>query len=415
MTNDGTLSQNREYENIADRERNVPTERSRGPLLAILILALVLRAGFGLTRCDLSASTDERHWDSLARSFWLAGLLHPDGKPYRPPLYPLLLAGVYQLHGHDAAAARLWQALLGTATCALLYGCGRRLGGTQTGLVAAALAALYPLFIFFTGALMSETLLVFLITAVLWATLRWGEAPRPAGAALIGLLLGLGALCKAVVLAWAPLLLWDAWRRCKRSGHPGALHTGLIAAAAVLVIAPWTWRNALLEGRFIPVSSNIGINLFIGHEPEATGLYREGTDYRALFAEFTAAAAHPFDKELLGTRLVLQGCLADPLRCLGLALLKTAHFWNPMAVGESPLRQAVSLLSCGPVLILGLWGLSRLAGQPAFWLIASLALSMTAIHALFFAHIRFRLPLDAAFMLPAAQVLVGWWRARGSS
>ena len=385
---------------------------NRRLLWTVLILALILRAAFGLTRQDLGAATDERHWDGQARSFWLSGLMHPDGKPYRPPLYPLLLAGVYQLHGHVPTAARLWQALLGTATCALLYACGRRLGGPGVGLVAAALAALYPLFIFFSGVLMSETLLVLLTTAVLWAALRWAAAPTPKGAAAIGLLLGLAALCKAVVLAWLPLLVWGIGRHGRQSGHSGTLHAVLTAAAALLVIAPWTWRNAVLEDRFIPISSNAGINLFIGHEPNATGLYRAGTDYRNMFAEFTRAAAHPVDKDRLGVRLVLQGCLAEPWRCLGLALRKTVHFWSPLAAGESPLRNAIALLSCGPVLILGLWGMGRLQERPALWLIASLGLGMTAVHALFFAHIRFRLPLDAALMLPAAQVLVDAWKAR---
>ncbi|NKB70393.1 MAG: phospholipid carrier-dependent glycosyltransferase [Candidatus Latescibacteria bacterium] len=390
----------------------LPTFSHRRLLWTLLILAFILRAGFGLSRQDLGTSTDERHWDGQARSFWLSGLLHPDGKPYRPPLYPLLLAGVYKIHGHTPTAARLWQALLGTATCLLLYASGRHLGCPAVGLVAAALAALYPLFIFFSGILMSETLLIFLTTAVLWAALRWAAAPTTTGAIGLGLLLGLAALCKAVILAWLPLLLWVMARHPRLPFRSGLAHATLSTLAAIVLIAPWTWRNAVIENRFIPISSNAGINLFIGHEPNATGVYREGTDYRLLFAEFTSAAPHPVDKDRLGVRLVLQGCLADPGRCLGLALRKTLHFWNPLAPGESVLRQTVALLSCGPVLLLGLWGLSRLWHQDAFWLIASLGIALTAVHALFFAHIRFRLPLDAALMLPAALVLVESWRAR---
>lgn len=386
---------------------------TRRALWLVLALALALRAGFGLTRQGLADSSDERHWDGMARVFWLEGLLHPDGGPYRPPLYPLMLAGIYQVCGHCPGAVRLWQALLGTATCWLLCRIGRRIGGETVGLIAAALGAFYPLLVFFSGVLMAETLLVFLTTAALLLALRLEAAPSAAKAALLGMVLGLAGLCKPVVLSWAPILLWGWWRR---SGVGWQLRGKCLAAAAGtmgLVIAPWTARNALVTGYFVPISANTGVNLLIGNEPEATGIYRQGIDYAGMIGRLTAPVADPVRQDRLAARQVLDWILESPLRFGRLAVQKLLYLWSPLVPDESILRNLVSLFSCGPVLVLGLWGTWQRRGSPEAWAVGSLLLGLSLIHAVFFAHTRFRLPMDAALMGPAAWMLQrGWARFR---
>jgi len=380
---------------------------------AVLILALGLRVGFGLTRAGLTDSTDEQHWDGMARVFWQQGLLHPDGGTYRPPLYPLMLAGIYQIWGHSPGAVRLWQALLGTATCWLLYRIGWRIGGETVGLVAAGLGALYPLFVFFSGVLMAETLLVFLTTLALLLALRLEEAPSAGKAAALGVALGLAGLCKPTALIWAPLLLGGWWRR----SEPGWGLRGKRLAATIggmgLAIAPWTARNALVAGCFIPISANAGMNLMIGNEKEATGTYRQGVDYWEMFARLTAPAKDPMEKERLAVREVARWIGESPLRFGRLAVRKLVYLWSPLVPEESILRNLVSALSCGPVLALGVWGTWRRRGRPEAWAIGSLMLGLSLVHAVFFAHTRFRLPIDAALLGPAAWMLQrGWSRFR---
>ncbi len=381
----------------------------------VLALALVLRAGFGLTREGLDASTDEDNWDALARVYWHHGLLHPDSGTYRPPLYPLMLSAIYQVWGHAPVAVRLLQALLGTATCALLYGIGRRLGGKRCGLIAAALGAAYPLLVFFTGVLMAETLLVFLTTAAVLLALRLEALPSLRNAALLGFVLGLALLCKPVVLPWVPLLLWGWWRRSPLSGARRSARVALVLGVMGLTLAPWTARNAAVTGYFVPLSSNLGMNLMIGNEPQAGGIYRRGTDYlamaQALVGEIEPAVAR--DRAL--ARQVVAEMVDSPQRFAQLALRKLFWLWSPLAPGESAQRNLIALLSSAPLLILGMWGFWRLRGRPEAWVAGSLLLSLSLVHMVFFAHTRFRLPLDAALMGPAALILdhqVGRWRRR---
>ena len=379
----------------------------------ILLLALVLRASFGLVQTGLNHSADERNWDGMAREFWLMGLCHPDSATYRPPLYPLMLAGIYQVCGHDLLLVRLWQAFLGTALCGVFYGIGRRLGGEATGLIAAGLGAVYPLFIFFTAVFMAETLLLLLTTAAVLCALRMEEVPSVKNAASLGVVLGLAALCKPVVLAWAPFLLWGWWRRagCRRRWR--SFRLGIVLGSMVLVVAPWTGRNLLATGSFVLISSNLGMNLLVGNEPEADGQYRWGIDYLGMVDQLVPPSADAVVRDRAAARQALQWIAAEPGRFAHLVLRKFALFWSPLVAGESMGRNLLALFSCGPVLGLGLWGTWRLRKRPEGWIVATLALSLTVVHMIFFAHTRFRLPIDAALIAPAAWLLEQgvrrWW------
>lgn len=382
-------------------------------LLVLLLLALLLRLGFGMTRQGLQESADEQHWDQMARALWQRGVLAPEAGTYRPPLYPLLIAATYQIVGHRPAGVRLWQAILGTATCGLLYTWAQRLGGKRTGLIAAALAAGYPPFVFFSGVLMAETLLIFLTAAVLVQTARLEKTPSLANAAGLGLLLGLAGLGKPVLLFWAPFLLGGWWRRSEDLRARGWQVATALAGIA-LAIAPWTLRNALSTGHLVPISTNVGINLLIGHEPGATGTYRDGVDYLEVFDRLVAPEQDPVLRDRLAVRRVLGWIWADPGRAAGLAGRKLFLLWRPWISGESAWRNALVLLTSGPLMILGLGGLGQMRGRGQLWNIASLLVALSLVHALFFAHFRFRLPADAALIGPAALTLERLWdRWRG--
>ena len=384
-------------------------------LWLVLAVALALRAGFGLTREGLTASTDEANWNAQAKIYLHHGLLHPDSGTYRPPFYPLMLAAIYEVCGQSPLAVRLWQAFLGTVTCALLFGIGRHLGGERCGLIAAALGALYPLMVFFCSALMAETLLVLLTTAVVLLALRMESLPTWRNAALTGFVFGLALLCKPVVLPWLPLLLWGWWRRRPQGEVRRAARVALVLGVSALTLAPWTARNAAVTGYFVPFSSNLGMNLMIGNEPQATGVYRRGTDYLGMARELVGGIEPAVARDRALARSVVEQIAESPLRFARLALRKLIYLWSPLALGESMQRNLIALLSSGPLMMLGGWGLWRLRGRPEAWVAGTLLLSLSLVHLVFFAHTRFRLPVDAALMGPAALILDGQlsrWRQR---
>ena len=386
----------------------------RQGLYLILALTLLLRVGFGLTQSDLTHASDERHWDGLGKAYLALGILHPDTGMYRPPLYGLFLAGIYQVFGHAPAIVRIAQAVIGTMTCWLIYmlGCKMGRGNARVGLVAAGLFAIYPLFVFFSAVLMAETLLVFLTTASVVCCVRFWQQSTYTRAIFFGIAVGLSALCKPVLLPWLPAILcvW-AWKSHLPRVQKAA-RIAVVIGSVSAVILPWTTRNYALSGEIVPISANLGINLLVGAHPQGRGYYDNKIDYLAHYRTLADTShAAVADRKVAG---IVLGWIADnPLHHLRLGIDKLFYFWCPWVPGESPLHNAVAALSCGPVLLLGLVGAYWQRRTPEGMMLVLLVICMSALHMIFFSHTRFRLPVDAVLCAPAAWVLVRWINRMG--
>src|SRR3954452_1746123 len=124
-----------------------------------------------------------------------------------PPLYPTVLAGLSALGLDSVLAHRAFGALLGGVTIVLIALIGRRVGGERVGLVAALVAALYPLLVAADGAPMSESLYGLLIAACLLVALRLREERQGDGRRALGLAAALGALIGLAALTRSEALL----------------------------------------------------------------------------------------------------------------------------------------------------------------------------------------------------------------
>jgi hypothetical protein len=185
----------------------------------------------------------------------------PGGGPtaFRPPLYPLALAGFFKVFGVTVIGARVAQALLGTLTVALVGVLVRQLWGRRTALVAMGIAAVYPPLLLAGGALLSESIALPLELASLIVVLRARSASRPwAWLAGAGVLAGLGILDRPDSLVLLIPLCFLAWARNHRSWRK-ALPAGLVVLAALVTVTPWLIRDAIVMGRFIPLTTQSGL------------------------------------------------------------------------------------------------------------------------------------------------------------
>ena len=156
----------------------------------------------------------------------------------RPPLYPLLLAGPVKLGANSVEAQRLVGSLFGAGTIAALALLTRRYAGARAGLIAAGLAAVYPLLIAADGALMSESLFALLVALSLLVGSALLETPSVRRAALLGAIVALAALTRGEGLLFLPLLVLPLLRQ-----HRGVRLVLAATAAAAVVLAPWVIRN----------------------------------------------------------------------------------------------------------------------------------------------------------------------------
>lgn len=236
---------------------------------AILALALVVRLGAAWLITDqLTVGADEHGYISLATS-----IADGDGFPPRPfladggpsatfaPGFAYFLGGVFELSGDSTVAARVMQALLGTGVVALLGWISWQLFRDRgAALAALGIGALYPSLVTSGVALMTEPLFLVLELAAVAAALRWREAGAIGWAAAAGALAGLAALTKSVGLIVATLVVVGLWLK-PRAARSSLFAPGLALIACLVVLAPWTIRNAAAFDAFVPVSNELGYGL----------------------------------------------------------------------------------------------------------------------------------------------------------
>jgi 4-amino-4-deoxy-L-arabinose transferase-like glycosyltransferase len=161
-----------------------------------------------------------------------------------PPLYLVWLA-LPSVIGLDTPVWHmLWSCLLGGATVLVTGLAGREIAGPRVGLIAAALAAVYPNIWSHDGILQSETMAILAVAVAILLAYRYWHRPSLGRIAALGALCGVAALTRSELLLLlpfvvVPLLVFtrtlDVRKRLKWLAVSGL--------ATVVVLAPWVGYN----------------------------------------------------------------------------------------------------------------------------------------------------------------------------
>ncbi|MCK4547079.1 MAG: tetratricopeptide repeat protein [Candidatus Eisenbacteria sp.] len=245
-------------------------------LIALLAFALRLIHLLNARQSPLfdSLGLDAKFYDrwatAIAEGDWLS-----QGPFFMGPLYPYFLAVFYRLFDTSIFQTAIIQAVIDSASCALIYVTGCRLWGREKeGLLAGLLACFYGPMILYTGELLFPTLAMFINILFLYLVVRADESWNPGVLFLAGILLGLSALGKATVLVFYPVVV--AWWLVKR---PRPALRSLVRPAAVLalgvaaMVLPVTARNRMVGGDWVLITSNAGLNFHIGNNAQSSGAY----------------------------------------------------------------------------------------------------------------------------------------------
>lgn len=249
------------------------------------------------------------------------GMIEPwSGHPtaYYPPGYPWFL-GVITWLGRPFTddvwvIAAVVQAVLGAVTVVLGAMVARRLAGPLAGLVAAAVLAVYPNLVFHSGAVLGETLYNALFMAFLAICLgtRWPDDITARRALVSGLVLGLAVMVRPISLAVVPVVVFTWWWS-HRNRRQVLIHGGLLLIGVAACILPWSTRNALRMDAFVPMSTNTGDNLCIGHAAGATGAFSAREDC-ATEHNFLDGPAAEIAADREKTSIAIDAILDDPSR-----------------------------------------------------------------------------------------------------
>ena len=198
-----------------------------------------------------------------------------------PPLFPALLALPARLGAHSVEQQRIFLAFVGSGTVALVGVLGRRVASPAVGLTAAALAAVYPMLFLTEATLMAESLYVGLVALLLLCAYRAYDDPKPMRFVALGAAIGAATLTRAegILLGFLVVVPLTVWLR-GLTARERAARAGVALGVALVVIAPWTIRNAVRFHAFVPVSNNVatlidGANCDATYSGSQIGLWRE--------------------------------------------------------------------------------------------------------------------------------------------
>jgi hypothetical protein len=341
--------------------------------------------------------------------------------------YDLLYAGVYGLSGGRPGANLVVQWLFAALLVVVVWHLGLRLGGRPVAGLGAWLAALQPgLVVYDSTRLAQFSFDATLVAAAILAFVRWAERPSLARAGGAGLLTGLlmyergtMGLFFPVAVLWVKRVAPLSWTRWIRQ-------TAVYGALAVLLLAPWTIRNAIVHQRLVPMMTTTWMALWEGNHEAATG-----TEYTADGRNIKRALAPELARRLAGRGeleqmeafrdAALTFMRAEPGRTAALYVQKLRYFWwrsphtGVLYPGRWPtLYQAWYVLFIGCALV-GFAVLAR--GDPPSWaaarLVLWLAVCFSAGQAVFYIGGRHRWTIEPVLGLVSAAGVWWLWPRRG--
>lgn len=387
--------------------------RTSGWLGGILLFALLARLAWGIylpaDDTALARLPDQREYLELGRNLIGGnGLNFVDPRfadvvhAYRAPGYPLLVAAC----AGNVRAIRALQAVLDTSAVLATFLLARRWLDAGASLVAAGIVAVNPFLIYFAALVLSETLFV--------SMLVWGMAmittPRQASARwwLGAVMLAASVLVRPSALL-LPVCLAISAAIANRGAGPATRWAPPVGATMLLLIGtmllPWAYRNYRVLGTWIWTTTNTGITMYDGFNPDARG----GSDQRFVASMPQLRAMTEVQRSNYLQELARQYISQNRRHSVLLGLVKIARTWSPVPLSDEyggnaryVAAAAAYMIPFGLLCFLGLFFGSPPTAAKVFLLLP--AIYFTVAHAASVGSLRYRIPADVPMAVLAASM-----------
>jgi len=355
-----------------------------------------------------------------------SSLLNPHTGPtaWLPPLFPLLLAGVFKLFGvYTPLSAWVILAIncvVSALTAMLVWELGARFAGSSVAASRVAPSRVAPsrvapwagwLWALHPGAMQyavrwiwEMTITTALFTGVLVLALRMRAEPQRHTTrrwVLWGLAWGLIALSNSTLTLFLPFAtLWilaPPWKSPTRNRN--VCGAALAAVLVLAVMAPWVLRNQRVFHAFIPMRGNFGAEMYLGNGPDARGFLMEydnvvqAPDQMRLYKQMGEVA---YCK--MRGQAAMAVIRANPAQFCANTVKRVYFFWVsvPHPVEKTWLTEAAREINFCFVSIAGLGGLwfALRRKMPAAWLFFGAVLLLPLPYYLVTVNARFRHPLE---------------------
>ncbi|HUS09725.1 MAG TPA: glycosyltransferase family 39 protein [Pyrinomonadaceae bacterium] len=314
----------------------------------LLIIALIFFTALGVRLLNWHVAGNEalavqsgvaanyKHLAGLIRANGLSSLydaLSPTNNPEllgHPPGYPILLALVYRTATESDAGIQLLQITLDSVSVVIILLLAFELFPAAIGIISGLMAAFAPQFSWNSLTLLPDSLAALPILLAIWLIARISQRGNRDNRwtlltfFVVGMLIGISSWLRANALLLSPFLVLLLLFIRKREARLGP--TLMLVAGALLVIGPLTIRNAVVFGKFIPVSLGAGQTLLEGiadyNSDGSLGLPQ--TDVELTRAEAETLHRPEYAKSLFAP----DGIERDRARLArGVAVIRAHPFW----------------------------------------------------------------------------------------
>ena len=410
--------------------------RLRHPVIAMVVVSFCLQvAVVGLLHTYRFRTADDHFgfgWEmgKLAQSIAQGkGFANPYGvesgpSAWEPPVYPYLIAGVFQVFGIYTTASAwvllIINCLFSALTCVPIYQIAYRCFGEKVARWSGWTWALLPYIVYWSVHWVWDTTISpFLLAVVFLAALELADGVG--GWQLwvsFGLLWGVLALTNPSCLSFLPVCVgWVWWRRAKsrRASFPGLVLAGIVT---ILCITPWLVRNYEAFGRFVFLRDDFGAQLRLGNGPGAEGQlmpYLQPNLNPAAMRQFQQMGE--FEYAQLRKREAFDWIRDNPGRFTVLSFRRFFYYWGGVQKpNDSLLLTAVKnslYLASSVAALLGL-ALAVRKRKPAAWLFLLLVLSYPTVYYFVYPNARYRHPIEPELCILAV-FLVSEAEKRGAT
>lgn len=396
------------------------------PLSLIIVSALLVRLAIAVFFTP-PLLQDEIEYVAIAQSLYHGNGFSVDGTPtaYRAPAYPTFVAAVFTAFGESVVPVRIIQAFADTLSCLFIFLIAKRFFSGTTPYIAASLYAIFPGNALYVSLLFSESIFTTLLLAIIFFYTKESLRNSFSWKIMIGTLLAILTLLRqnAPILLFA-FIVWEvirfySWKTMWRRNI-------LIVLSSFLFLFPWIIRNKIQFDHF-SLTSNGGINFWIGHNQSANGSYKYLTHNNPL-----ERVSGEFERSALGYKEGMDFLLHHPTEEVKLLFLKFAHFFEPdfslmqslqykpewkmyqrsiLVYREfSPVIFFVLHFLTAMVVIAGLWSLifAQDSKYQYLLLVRLIIVFWICSHLIFFGVARFRLPIMPFFIAMTAYSLEVW-------
>ena len=245
-------------------------------LAAIAAVGLVGRVTYTIVMRDRPLMSDGVHYALAARSLSSGeGFINPLATSFglsnvpdatHPPIWTVVLAAVSLVSKDGFLAFQITAALVGVGTIVMTGLAAREAFGRRVGLIAAALACVYPGIWLYERELVSEAMGMFGVATLIWLTYRFRNHPGPWRAVALGAVLGICALTRSELIIVSLLVVTPVILAARRfSWGRRAAWLAMAGATTIVVISPWFLHNTTRFAQPVPLSVGLGATMQAGN------------------------------------------------------------------------------------------------------------------------------------------------------